>query len=503
VLSFFWRLAITVPSRRTALKTKRVSRDIALIGIGTVTLALVLGVTKFHVIDRFIAFYQNSKYPWELEELIIISVFLVMAFALFAWRRWTELRLEVAERNRLESELGESQRTLATLMSNVPGMAYRCRNDVDRTMEFVGDYAAELTGYAPTGLVQNRHICYGHMVHPDDRATVRSQIQEAVKAHKPFQLTYRIKTAAGQEKWAWEQGIGIYLPSGEVVALEGIVLDITERRRMRELERIQQEQLAQADKMITLGTLVSGVAHEINNPANFITLNAPILREAWHGAIPVLDDHHRKDGDFFLGRYRFSAMRDKIDLLFDGIDEGAERIRSIVDDLKDFARPDPSDMNQLIDVNKVILSAFSLLRNPIQKRTKRFHMDLGSSLPQITGSSQKLEQVMINLIQNACDALSDQEKAVAVSSQYDEHTRCVLIRIKDEGCGISEDSLSRILDPFFTTKRTQGGVGLGLSITSRIVKDHGGDLAFESVPGKGTTVSLRLPVKRGPGRGTP
>ena len=250
-----------------------VIRDLIFIVIGTVGVALF--VTKFHVIDEFIAFYQRFTYAWELEELIVVSLFLVLTFGIFAWRRWRELRLEIIERNRLEQELRESQRTLATLMSNLPGMAYRCRNDKDWTMEFVSDGSTELTGYPPSALIHNYRISYGQIIHPDERTSVLNQIQDALKHSKPFQLIYRINTATGQEKWVWEQGRGIYASSGEVIALEGIALDITERKRMEEQERVQQEHLAQADKMITLGTLVSGVAHEINNPANFITLNTP------------------------------------------------------------------------------------------------------------------------------------------------------------------------------------------------------------------------------------
>ncbi len=480
---------------RTKLRITPILKDFIVIAIGMVGLAVVLGLTKFHIIDRFITFYQAFTYAWELDELIILSLFLVLSFAIFAWRRWRESRIEIVERNRLENELRESQRTLATLISNLPGMAYRRRNDNDWTMEFVSDYSSELTGYSPPHLTLNNRISYRQIVHSEDRDFVWNQIQDALKDHKPFQLAYRINTATGQEKWVSEQGRGVYTPSGKVLTLEGIVIDITERRRMRELERIRHEQLAQADKMITLGTLVSGVAHEINNPANFITLNAPILREAWHGSIPILEDRYKKEGDFFVGRYKYSAIREKIELLFDGIDEGAERIKNIVMDLKDFARPDPSDMNQSIDINKVILSAFSLLKNPIHKRTKHFTMELGSNLPPTKGSFQKLEQVMINLIQNACEALSDNEKSVAIFSEFDGNRNSVLVKIKDEGCGISEEILSRLFDPFFTTKRTLGGVGLGLSITSRIIKDHGGDLGFESVPGKGTTATITLPVK--------
>jgi PAS domain S-box-containing protein len=478
---------------RPKLKMTLVIRDLIFIVIGTVGVALF--VTKFHVIDEFIAFYQRFTYAWELEELIVVSLFLVLTFGIFAWRRWRELRLEIIERNRLEQELRESQRTLATLMSNLPGMAYRCRNDKDWTMEFVSDGSTELTGYPPSDLIHNNQISYGQIIHPDEKTSVLNQIQDALKHSRPFQLIYRINTATGQEKWVWEQGRGIYASSGEVIALEGIALDITERKRMEEQERVQQEHLAQADKMITLGTLVSGVAHEINNPANFITLNTPILREAWQGTKPILEDHYEKEGDFFVGRFKYSVLREKLDLLFDGIGEGAKRIKNIVMDLKDFARPDPSDMNQSIDINRVIQSAVSLLKNPIQKRTRNFSVALGGDLPPIKGSFQKLEQVMINLIQNAYEALSDDEKAVVVSSEWHEKDKCVLIKIRDEGCGISEEVLPRILDPFFTTKRTQGGVGLGLSITSRIIKDHDGTLDLASVSGKGTTATVTLPLK--------
>jgi PAS domain S-box-containing protein len=476
------------------LKITPTVKDLIFMAIGAVALAVFLGLTKIHVIEKFINFYQTFTYAWELEELIVLSLFLILSFAIFAWRRWRELRIEIVECIRLEHEVSESQRTLAILISNLPGMAYRCRIDKDYTMEFVSDYSYELTGYSSEHLTLNNRISYRQIIHSEDRDSVLDQIQDALKDHKPFQLTYRINTATGQEKWVSEQGREIYSPSGEVLTLEGIVIDITERRRMRELERVRQEQLAQADKMITLGTLVSGVAHEINNPANFITLNAPILREAWHGFMPILEDHYEKEGDFFVGRYKYSAIKGNIELLFDGIDEGAERIKNIVLDLKDFARPDPSDMNQSIDINKVILSSFSLLKNPIHKRTKHFHMKLGSNLPPIIGSFQKLEQVVINLIQNACESLADNEKAVAIFSEFDENRSRVLIKIKDEGCGISKEMLSHLFDPFFTTKRTLGGVGLGLSITAKIIKDHSGALGFESVLGKGTTVTVTLPV---------
>jgi signal transduction histidine kinase len=270
-----------------------------------------------------------------------------------------------------------------------------------------------------------------------------------------------------------------------------------ERQRQADaLEKLRIEKMAQADKMITLGTLVSGVAHEINNPTNFITLNTPVLKEAWQGTRPVLDEYYQAHGDFEVGRFYYSELREWMEQLFDGVTEGAERITRIISSLKDFARPDPSDMNQEVNVNLVIQEAISLLRNPIEKRTTRFEVQCEQSLPPITGSLQKLEQVLINLIQNSLDSLNEMQQGVRVTSSYDPAGNAVLVEVKDEGSGIEPDIISRICDPFFTTKRQSGGTGLGLSIASRMIEEHGGRLSFASEPGRGTTATLTLPVRK-------
>ncbi|MEW6330654.1 MAG: PAS domain S-box protein [Pseudomonadota bacterium] len=138
------------------------------------------------------------------------------------------------ERQRLYQELGESYRTLATLMANLPGVVYRCRNDRDWSMEFISDGCLGLTGHAPDDFVSRRAITYAELMHPDDRESVWSEVQAALRQHRPFQLVYRITTADGKLKWVWEQGRGVYSSEGELLALEGFITDITERRRADE-----------------------------------------------------------------------------------------------------------------------------------------------------------------------------------------------------------------------------------------------------------------------------
>ena len=136
---------------------------------------------------------------------------------------------DITERKRVEAELHERERQLSTLLSNLPGMAYRCRNDEHWTMEFVSTGALALTGHPPEDLVGNRRVAYADLIHPKDRSRVWEQVQEALARHEPFVLNYRLIRANGEECWVWEQGRGVYDELGRVVALEGLVLDDTAR----------------------------------------------------------------------------------------------------------------------------------------------------------------------------------------------------------------------------------------------------------------------------------
>jgi signal transduction histidine kinase len=280
--------------------------------------------------------------------------------------------------------------------------------------------------------------------------------------------------------------------------LTGILLtgmDITERKRAMEQARQQQQQLIQADKMASLGVLVSGVAHEINNPNNFIMLNGRIFSRVWADVQPILRRYYEAHGEFLLGGMPYSEAQPRIGQLIAGIGEGAQRIKHIVQNLRDFARRDTGDLDRCVDLNDVVESSIMLVRNLIDKSTSRFTLSLAPGLPPLRGSFQQLEQVLINLITNACQALPDRERGICVETRLEEGR--LRVEVRDQGVGIPEENLKRILDPFFTTKQDTGGTGLGLSISYNIVKNHGGDLAIRSRPGEGTTAAVLLPPAQG------
>ncbi|TFH86071.1 transporter substrate-binding domain-containing protein [Billgrantia azerbaijanica] len=283
-----------------------------------------------------------------------------------------------------------------------------------------------------------------------------------------------------------------------LVVLGGIVvwnrmLSREVARRARELQ-LQQQKLIQADKMTSLGVLVSGVAHEINNPCSLVMMNLSMLKEVLRDSEEAYEAFFRQHGDFVLGRLPYSRMKNEIPRMLEDISSGAQRIRRIVDDLRDFARQGTIALDEPMDLNAVVAAAIRLVDGTIRKSTDRFQVRYDASVPPFRGNAQKIEQVVINLIVNACQALESRDQAIDVTTQYDAGRKRLRLEVRDEGRGIEPDHLRQLGDPFFTTNRERGGMGLGLSVSMSIVQEHGGTLDHDSEPGNGTRAVLSLPI---------
>jgi PAS domain S-box-containing protein len=271
--------------------------------------------------------------------------------------------------------------------------------------------------------------------------------------------------------------------------------DITEQTKIEEEARKLQEKLIHANRMTSLGTLASGLAHEINNPNNFIMSNTQIIQRVWEGAVDILQDFYREKGDFSLGGLSFPEVHELVPQLIEATIEGSRRIKHITDNLREFSRPGDARLYGVVSINKVLKFSISMLNNQIKKYTDSFYFNPGEDIPPFQGNSQQMEQVFINLIQNALQALPQSRvSGVYVSSDFDKNTQSIVVTVTDEGVGMNEKILDRITDPFFTTKQDQGGTGLGLYISYSILKAHHGVLEFQSKPGKGTTAAVKIPL---------
>ena len=275
---------------------------------------------------------------------------------------------------------------------------------------------------------------------------------------------------------------------------EELKTEIVARKKAATELETRQKQLIQADKMSSLGYLVAGIAHELNNPNGLILLNLPVLIEAFNDAAPILEAHYTANGDYMLGGLKYSRMMQEIPPMLTETKEASEQIRSIVEGLKDFGRQSDDDYREPAGLNVITENAIRLVKKTVEKSTNHFKVVFAEDLPDINVNPQRVEQVIINLILNACQALKTKEDGIFISTLFDPGSEQVLLIIKDEGSGISEEHLPHLTDPFFTTRRSVGGTGLGLSVSAGIVKAQRGMLDFDSIRGSGTTVRLTLPV---------
>lgn len=281
--------------------------------------------------------------------------------------------------------------------------------------------------------------------------------------------------------------------AGAVTRVYGIVQDVTEQRQVEQAAQREREAMTRADKMISLGVLVSGVAHEINNPNHSIMLNAPLLRDAWKSIVPIVNEHAAAYGELRIGNMPWDEMRTEATAMIDDIEQAAERIRGIVTELRGFALDHSAEERRAVPINDVVTSSLRLLGNHLRKATSRFSTVLAPDLPQVQANQRRLEQVLVNLVINACQALESADCAIVIETgRTPTH---VFVRVIDEGQGIAPENLRQVKDPFFTTKRATGGSGLGLAVSDRIAQEHGGELTFESEPGRGTTATLSIPIE--------
>jgi signal transduction histidine kinase len=268
-------------------------------------------------------------------------------------------------------------------------------------------------------------------------------------------------------------------------------------RQKTELERLQ-ERIIQSEKMASLGLMAAGVAHELNNPAGFIYSNVDLLRKytarleeclAAYDRLALPPDIAAQVIDIKKKIDYENLVRDLDSILAD-CHLGAERIRDVVKDLRLFSRLDEAEIKR-VDLNEGIEVTLRLLSGYYKSGHITLLRDFGE-LPPINCYAAQLNQVWMNLLVNAAQAIGADEGQVRIKTRCDGRT--VIVSVTDTGKGILPDDLKRIFDPFFTTKPVGEGTGLGLSISHGIIEQHGGTIAVNNTPGVGTTFTITLPV---------
>jgi two-component system, cell cycle sensor histidine kinase and response regulator CckA len=383
---------------------------------------------------------------------------------------------DITALHRAQEAERETGRMLATLMSNLPGMACQCCNDPEWTMLFVSEGCRELTGYDPADLVGNRRVSFASLIVDEDREPVEQEVRQALAEHRPFRTVYRIRRADGAVRWVWEQGRVGEVAAGQATILEGFILDITDRRRAEEELRVSTEQLRQAQKMEAVGRLAGGIAHDFNN-----------LLTAILGFADLVLTHIGPD----------DPMADRVD----EIRRAGERAASLTRQLLAFSRQQKPAL-QVVALDAVVREMAPMLARLVGED---LHLEVRGVGGSVRADATQIEQVLLNLVVNARDAMPsggtvaietacvDFGPAEARDRALPHPGAYVELRITDTGVGMDESTRLRLFEPFFTTKPEGQGTGLGLSTVYGIVQQNEGAIHVESDEGRGTTFRIWLP----------
>jgi signal transduction histidine kinase len=273
---------------------------------------------------------------------------------------------------------------------------------------------------------------------------------------------------------------------------QALQLEIDERKQL-------ESQLVQSEKLASLGQLAAGVAHEINNPVGFISSNLGTLGGYFNQLQEMLDAY--RQAETALGGDHFEALRQRLDLDFLKEDiptllresrDGIGRVAQIVKDLKDFSRVDNDQTWQWANLQQGIDSTLNIVASELKYKAdviKHY-----TPLPDIECLASQLNQVVMNLVINAAQAMGPERGTITISNGVEGEN--IWLEVTDNGCGIAPDSVQKIFDPFFTTKPVGEGTGLGLSLSYGIVKKHRGAITVSSELGKGTTFRVVLPIRQ-------
>ncbi|MEQ1850786.1 MAG: PAS domain S-box protein [Chthoniobacteraceae bacterium] len=389
------------------------------------------------------------------------------------------------ERDQLFRSLQASHTRLDTLVTHLPGMAYRCQNDPHWTMTYVSDGCEALTGYRRTELENNRSITYADLVHPEDRDWLWAKCQKNLDARIPCQNEYRIIDRQGRERWVSERASGVYDSEGRLLVIDGFIQDITAIRQLAaEREQLDRKML-ETQKLESLGVLAGGIAHDFNNILTTILGNATLgLQE-----VPASSSVHESLDQITHAATRAAELCKQM-LAFSG--KGRFIVRRL-------------DLGQLIRETEQMLQI-----SASKKAVLRFSLQQG--LPPVEADATQIQQALMNLVINASEAIGDRGGVITVSTGHAHIDRAVLsgalaapntpegdyvfLEVADDGCGMNTETLARIFDPFFTTKFT--GRGLGLAAVLGIARGHRAVLTVRSEPGRGSTFRLQFPVASGP-----
>ncbi|MDI3326472.1 PAS domain-containing protein [Pontibacterium granulatum] len=421
----------------------------------------------------------------------------------------TEQKRLQAQRDSTTRELAESQRRLATLIANLPGVVYRGLDMPQSYLEFVSGGCEELTGYTPEELVAGEIVDFTELIHSEDRGGVYEQIRQALDERRPYRVEYRIRTRTGEEKWVWEQGCGVFDFDGDIVAQEGFLTDITEQKQAQAQAQALQEELltinAKLEKQFEARTAELKASHEELRKAKvaaeqaskakseFLANMSHEIRTPMNGVIGMSE---------LLGNTMLSTQqREYLGM----IQQSADTLLRLLNDILDFSKIEAGKL-ELEEIEFNLRDTLGDTLQALAVRASEKGLELVGHIPPevpdaLVGDPGRLRQIIVNLVGNAIKFTEQGEILVEVRTQaVTAEEVSLLFSVSDTGIGIPPEQQKHIFDSFSqvdsSISRRFGGTGLGLAISTQLVDMMGGEMSLDSTAGVGTAFHFTLVLKR-------
>jgi len=390
-----------------------------------------------------------------------------------------QLQHEIDERRRIEEQIRNSKALLQSVFDGISDPLIMLDNE--GIVKMLNRAAAEYYGTEFTDAIGKP--CYQGLMESEQSCDM-CQIPSLIKNGKPVSLERK-----GLLNPNRLEQVVIYPLLDDTHSEGGAIIRVSDITESKLMER----QLMQSEKLASLGLLVSGIAHEINNPNNFISFNIPILRDYLNEMMPVIDDHAQSHPDYRISGMGYDEFREDLFKLVENMEHGSKRINATVSNLKEFSRKKEYSKKQWIDLKSVIEKGVAICQSQIKKLVNTFEVDIPDQLPAVYTDPEIIEQVVVNLLINAAQA-ADKDQSwiklrVASKNSGQEH---VSIQVSDNGCGMDNTTVRKIFDPFFTTKELGEGTGLGLYICQSRVEAMGGRIDVASETGVGSKFNIIL-----------
>jgi PAS domain S-box-containing protein len=371
--------------------------------------------------------------------------------------RYQGALIDITEQRGMEKRLHKEQEFARRLIDGFPDLIFVV--DTKKRYTYVSPKVPSVLGYEINEFIG---MAFGERTHPEERGSMLGLLQDLLTGRKDFGS---IEIQAHHKNGEWRRLKCNFSPLfDEAGKIEGVVIsgrDVTEVKRL-------EEQLIQAEKLAAMGQMLAGVAHELNNPLTAILGVSELLRD-------------RKGIDESTKRQLEMTHRQ------------ARRAARIVQNLLEFSRP-ASPQKKPVDLNRIIERTLQLHEHSLRRNSVQADFLPVPNLAVVVGDANQLIQIFLNLISNAEQAIREVRTSGHIKIRAGQTGNRVFVNVQDDGTGIKPEALAKLFDPFFTTKRPGGGTGLGLSICMSIVREHGGNIEAESLPGSGASFTVFLPI---------